>query len=616
MLIFLINNFDTVKLIELKQVTKMKSELFNYGLNAQQYSINNNENEYNLSTINGFDLNSVCSLRDFSSVLNVSEVCGRQIGVVCKHTETLLLMADAWSKIPYAGMLTASRFDLGAFDQCLSLKLDPDDDGPRVLGKQCTYGLAIPATLTLEDFYLLSYCVPNGCTASDVVKLINIDILPDQLISQLVNDQLCATRETNSVLSGSSIVVAIIFCIFFLLICFSTIYDTLVYYDKLESKAYMQYLATAHLGVDTFFFISGFLLAYQYFKSQATKSVLLQVITLPKMIVHRYLRITPVVLMFFLYSVYLSQHVGSGPLFTAVYNEYNPNCQKYWWSVFLYIQNYYNPNEICWVHLWYLSADFQLFLLSPLIIIPMSQYYRKHFNTVIILLGVFNIICLGAPLISKIYFPDFDPDEFEYDTHSKLSTYFMGVMFGFYLRCHINGTYPFKGVLNSVMWCMTVLIMFAVTTLYHQANINFESKVSRSITKVLIKPLWCLGLIFVTYSCTKGYGGIVNWLLTCRWIQVVSKLTFCVYIVHMPTIFLWIATRRTREHFTDFNLFFYWCGHFFFALIVAAIWSLSFEAPMISIERVLFRPRPSRKANNGTQNGKISIVHHPPHADQ
>lgn len=52
----------------------------------------------------------------------------------------------------------------------------------------------------------------------------------------------------------------------------------------------MQYLATAYLAVDTFFFISGFLLAYQYFKSLASKPISVQILAIPQMIVHRYLR--------------------------------------------------------------------------------------------------------------------------------------------------------------------------------------------------------------------------------------------------------------------------------------------------------------------------------------
>lgn len=51
-------------------------------------------------------------------------------------------MADAWSKVPYPGMLKASRRDWGAFDQCIEVEHWENDT--TIIGKQCTYGFALP----------------------------------------------------------------------------------------------------------------------------------------------------------------------------------------------------------------------------------------------------------------------------------------------------------------------------------------------------------------------------------------------------------------------------------------------------------------------------------------
>lgn len=52
---------------------------------------------------------------------------------------------------------------------------------------------------------------------------------------------------------------------------------------------YALYISTSYLAVDTFFFMSGFLLAFQYLKHKA-KPLLNQVISVPQMYLHRYLR--------------------------------------------------------------------------------------------------------------------------------------------------------------------------------------------------------------------------------------------------------------------------------------------------------------------------------------
>ncbi|KAH1019316.1 hypothetical protein HUJ04_009155 [Dendroctonus ponderosae] len=421
--------------------------------------------------------------------------------------------------------------------------------------------------LTYEFVHIVQTVIYNGASHAVVNS--------EDSVSQLINEQICSTSETFGAWDASSIAVATLFCLVLLLVILCTFYEVFLHQRKtknssplltafsvfnngrkltgttqqtansdqilsfhgikvismmwiiaghaagaftflpvtnrreveeFESERYAQYLTTAHLAVDTFFFISGFLLAYQ---------------------------ITPVVLMFFLYSVYLSKHVGNGPIFPLVYDTFNNPCKKHWWAVFLYIQNYYNRDEICWVHLWYLSADWQLFLAAPLVLIPMAWLLKRGFKLVFTAMAILNVFFVLLAIFVKLVFPNFDPEHLEYDAHSKLVTYFMGAMFGICLRCHLNKPYVFRRGCNLIMWAISLSMLFAATLVLHEVNINhIESHTVKSITDVLIKPFWALGLAFVIYACTSGYGGIVNWLLTAGWMQVLSKLKFCMYITH------------------------------------------------------------------------------------
>jgi peptidoglycan/LPS O-acetylase OafA/YrhL len=60
-------------------------------------------------------------------------------------------------------------------------------------------------------------------------------------------------------------------------------------------------------------------------------------------------------------------------------------CKKYWWSSLLFIQNYVNRDEICLGHTWYLSADFQMFLVSPLIVYFMWKFGWKSLSPAVAL---------------------------------------------------------------------------------------------------------------------------------------------------------------------------------------------------------------------------------------
>jgi hypothetical protein len=67
---------------------------------------------------------------------------------------------------------------------------------------------------------------------------------------------------------------------------------------------------------------------------------------IPKMYLHRYLRTTPVLAFLILIIVSILKHMGDGPFFAFVSNgALIGNCEKYWWSALIHIQNYYNPVE-------------------------------------------------------------------------------------------------------------------------------------------------------------------------------------------------------------------------------------------------------------------------------
>jgi peptidoglycan/LPS O-acetylase OafA/YrhL len=52
-------------------------------------------------------------------------------------------------------------------------------------------------------------------------------------------------------------------------------------------------------------------------------------------------------------------------------------CQRWWWSSLLLVQNYVNLDEKCLDHTWYLSADWQLFLITPAVVMLLKKFGGK-----------------------------------------------------------------------------------------------------------------------------------------------------------------------------------------------------------------------------------------------
>ena len=64
-----------------------------------------------------------------------------------------------------------------------------------------------------------------------------------------------------------------------------------------------------------------------------------------------------------------------------------------------------------------------------------------------------------------------------------------------------------------------------------------ESGIYTPVSRVL----WSLFLCLVIYGCVKGYGGPVNWFLSLSFWQPLARLTYAIYLLHMPVMLLNVA---------------------------------------------------------------------------
>lgn len=97
-------------------------------------------------------------------------------------------------------------------------------------------------------------------------------------------------------------------------------------------------------------------------------------------------------------QVSIYKFLGNGPLWNKFSDDTATICGKYWWTTLLYIQNYVNPETMvftiilhlkhrlfsiqfnsqfqCIPQTWYLSCDMQLYILSPILILPLLRWKK------------------------------------------------------------------------------------------------------------------------------------------------------------------------------------------------------------------------------------------------
>ncbi len=119
-----------------------------------------------------------------------------------------------------------------------------------------------------------------------------------------------------------------------------------------------------------YFFNSGLLTAYLFLK-EVTKGQKITFGFILKYYIHRYIRLTPPLLIMILISLTLSKYFGSGPFYPKEGFE-TEGCKYNWWTNLLYVNNIVEPQKMCLGVTWYLGNDMQFHWISPLILIPLS----------------------------------------------------------------------------------------------------------------------------------------------------------------------------------------------------------------------------------------------------
>lgn len=96
------------------------------------------------------------------------------------------------------------------------------------------------------------------------------------------------------------------------------------------------------VSVDTFFLMSGSLLAYLYFSALNNGAKF----NLFLFYMRRWIRITGPLAVVILFYVTLLERIGAGPIWNKAVHGMKDACVDHWWSALLHIQNYVNPADI------------------------------------------------------------------------------------------------------------------------------------------------------------------------------------------------------------------------------------------------------------------------------
>lgn len=275
------------------------------------------------------------------------------------------------------------------------------------------------------------------------------------------------------------------------------------------------------------------------------------------------------------------------------------HCKKWWWTTILYIGNYVNSTEICLGHSWYLMVDMQLYLLSPFILYPIFRFknYTKSVIAAILLIAsssviyVFVIYLKNSFRVSLLYEKKLSKDSMTYTaTHAKLDSWMMGILTGFLLYNTEGKVIKLSKTLLVLGWMLTgsflLLVIFAQYPL-QQINFNENPLVYDAMYDAFKRITWCFAITWIIIACQLNYGGIIKRFLSLSIWLPISKLSYCIYLVHVLIQLVFMASIRSPEYFSNFRAIFKFFGDFGISLVFSFILAVVFECPTIKIIKIL-----------------------------
>lgn len=108
---------------------------------------------------------------------------------------------------------------------------------------------------------------------------------------------------------------------------------------------------------------------------------------------------------------------------------------------------------------------------------------------------------------------------------------------------------------NVCGWILSLATLLAV--IFGQYNIQQLNSTENLITSALYdscsRVAWSLGLSWIIFACTKGYGGIINWFLSLAFWQPFARLSYSLYLTHFLIQMIRAGSSKSSSYFSNIN---------------------------------------------------------------
>ena len=360
-----------------------------------------------------------------------------------------------------------------------------------------------------------------------------------------------------------------------------------------------QIYANTNFSVDCFFFTSGLLVGYAVFKELRRCGRL----NYFQFYLHRYIRMTPLMMIIIGFCVTLLKYMGSGPTWVESTTMFDKWCQNNWWINSLYLHNFINRENMCLSHSWYSAVDMQLYFISPLILIPL--FWFPFWGILLIVLLLTGSMIITATLTIVNHYP---PVPYLTNITSRealdgyygwiyikpwcrIGPYLIGISIAYLIYLH-NNKPKIKKRFVVMGWFLALLLNAGILLAMFPAINGYPlSDAVAGLYSATSRTLWSIGLAWIVYACVTGHGGIVNSLLSWKPFIPLSRLSYSAYLIHPVIIACFYGSRETTFHFSHYLMVYFILGNIVITYVISFGLAVFFEAPIAALEKLFRQPK-------------------------
>ncbi|KAG8323369.1 hypothetical protein J6590_006380 [Homalodisca vitripennis] len=291
------------------------------------------------------------------------------------------------------------------------------------------------------------------------------------------------------------------------------------------------------LFVDIFFFMSAFLVSILYYAQLHKRYV-----SPLKVYFYRLCRLVPTYAVVVFFYATLLRQLGNGPIWNMFMNVEQGACRQNWWANLLFINTYVNTDNMCLLQSWYISCDFQLFVVATLLVFLLQRQKRLGLFVIAVVFVASTLAAFfGTYLYDRaptlLFFKDFWTNPRHHDLftsvysqgHYRGTSYVMGLLAGCYAYEHrnhpINKRWTWTLQLAGFICC---LVVYWSGSLFHDRS-EAHSRLLDALYAATFHSVFGLGLALLIVACTVGH--------TRRLVQYADDTTLCLNSKSQEEIF-------------------------------------------------------------------------------